>query len=307
MTQSFRPLLAGKATRENTKCPVAVSPKIDGIRCCIPEGIPLTRSLKQVPNHHVREVLSNPLFKGMDGELIGSAATGSEAFVKTTSAIMSHEGTPNFSYLVFDLIKYDSTPWLDRNYELCEWFDKHGSKFPFLLKVPIFICSSWDEIVACDEAFREEKWEGTMIRKLDSPYKFGRSTDAEGYLMKLKPYQDSEGRIVGFEELMINNNPALVNELGRTFRSSSARNKVGANTLGTLILEDLYTGLPIRIGTGQGLTKELRKHIWENKSSYLGKIVQYYFMPPTDLLPRHPVMLRFRDERDTEFSGVIVL
>ena len=26
-----------------------------------------------------------------------------------------------------------------------------------------------------------------MIRKLDSPYKFGRSTDAEGYLMKLKP------------------------------------------------------------------------------------------------------------------------
>ena len=49
---------------------------------------------------------------------------------------MSHEGTPNFSYLVFDLIKYDSTPWLDRNYELCEWFDKHGSKFPFYSKSP---------------------------------------------------------------------------------------------------------------------------------------------------------------------------
>src|SRR5262249_7923983 len=97
---TFRPMLA--ATLEDVEAvnyPVLVSPKIDGIRCLIHDGQPVTRKLKPIPNHYVRHKLQGlPPF---DGEItVGPMDAG--MFDRTQSAIMSHDGEPDFTYWVFD-------------------------------------------------------------------------------------------------------------------------------------------------------------------------------------------------------------
>jgi hypothetical protein len=54
-----------------------------------------------------------------------------------------------------------------------------------------------------------------------------------------------------------------------------------------------------RIGTGVGLTAELRQEIWGNQSSYLGRVVRYrYQAQGTKDAPRIPSFQGFRDVRD---------
>jgi hypothetical protein len=43
---------------QSLKFPLIVSPKVDGIRCGVQGGAPLTRTLKPIPNIYVRGVLT---------------------------------------------------------------------------------------------------------------------------------------------------------------------------------------------------------------------------------------------------------
>ena len=59
---NLKPMLASKATDEQIKKlldkgPMEVSPKLDGIRCMIQDGVALSRSLKPIPNKHVQSVI----------------------------------------------------------------------------------------------------------------------------------------------------------------------------------------------------------------------------------------------------------
>ena len=84
-----------------------------------------------------------------------------------------------------------------------------------------------------------------------------------------------------------------------TKRSSKKADKQKADTLGEFFVKDVKTGLEFYIGTGQGLTKALRKEIWNNKDSYVGKLIKYKYQPSGQKdLPRFPSWLGFRDERD---------
>lgn len=52
---AFKPMLAGKAPDDLNELtlPVLVSPKLDGIRCVMHEGVALSRKLKPIPNAFV--------------------------------------------------------------------------------------------------------------------------------------------------------------------------------------------------------------------------------------------------------------
>jgi hypothetical protein len=73
-----------------------------------------------------------------------------------------------------------------------------------------------------------------MLRDPNGPYKFGRSTRKEGYLLKLKRFCDSEAEVIGVVELMHNGNEAKTNALGRTERSTRKAGKTGMGVLGAL-------------------------------------------------------------------------
>jgi DNA ligase-1 len=140
-------------------------------------------------------------------------------------------------------------------------------------------------------------YEGVMMRHTSGPYKCGRSSMNEGYLMKLKRFSDAEAVVIGFQEEMFNANVAMKDAFGRTKRSSHAGNKTGKGTLGALIVRRESDGVEFNVGTG--MDNATRLEIWENQGKYLNQLVKYkWFQVGTDERPRHPVFLGFRDIND---------
>jgi DNA ligase-1 len=139
--------------------------------------------------------------------------------------------------------------------------------------------------------------EGIMLRSMDGPYKFGRSTEREGYLLKVKRFTDGEAVIIGMEELYHNKNEAFTGELGQTKRRGLQENMVAGGIMGKLCVRDLKTGVEFNIGTGY--TALQRKVWWRLRSKMKGRIVKYRFQEHgVKNKPRIASFVGFRDPRD---------
>ncbi len=282
-----KPMLAG--TLENLsdlKYPVLCTPKVDGIRCLIVNGKAVTRNFKPIPNNYIRNMLELSDIDNLDGELIIKDVS----FNEISSAVMSENGKPNFTYMVFDL--YGSEDYQTRMKQL----NRHV-KLPYIeYLLPIQI-NNEVEILAYEASCLTNKYEGVMIRAPNSPYKFGRSTVKEGYLLKLKRFYDSEAIVIGLQEKTHNENEAIKNIFGRTERSSHQENQIPANTLGAFIVKELKTGIEFKIGTG--MNDELRKQVWLNQKDYIGKIIKYKAQKVGEKnAPRFPSFIGFRNLKD---------
>jgi len=295
MTESIiRPMLAGQIKdEEKLKYPLIASPKLDGIRCLKIEGRVLARSLKPIKNNYIRTVLEELLPDGVDGELMAG-----DTFQACTSAVMSEDGEPEFKLWCFDMVGGDlKQPYIDRLRALKKAIVKIND--PRVEFVPIKSINSKEELDECEKKCLAEGFEGVMVRDPCGPYKCGRSTEREGWLLKLKRFVDSEAEIIGFEELMHNNNEKKTNELGLTQRSTAKAGKVPGGTLGKFLVRDLKSGVEGRIGTGVGLTQKLRQAIWDNRDAYLGAVVKYRYQEiGVKDKARIPVFIGFRDKTD---------
>ncbi len=285
-----KPMLAGKC-EDTTKIiyPVLGTPKLDGIRCLMVDGKALTRSFKSIPNRFVREKLEKNCIDGFDGELIIKG----KPFNEISSAIMSEDGEPDFTYMVFDYCVDTNEKYFRR----ILWLRNDTiSNVEYVLPTVI---NNYAELEQFEEKCLSDGYEGIIFRTKDSPYKFGRSTEREGYMLKLKRFTDSEAIVLSLHEQMHNNNEATVDVFGNTDRRSCQENLIPANTLGKFWVRDIYSGAEFGIGTGRGLTKERRKEIWTNQSKYIGKLIKYKSQKFGEKdVPRLPVFLGFRDERD---------
>ncbi len=296
MSQQFKPLLSGKVTDFNkVQYPVLASPKLDGIRAIVKDGTLLSRSLKPIRNVYISSILSIPELEGVDGELIVGSGTSELLFRTTSSGVMSTEGCPEFTYWVFDMHNR-SEGFTARFAHLAHLLAKDN--IPVQVKVlEHTLINTPEELAEYEEYHVGQGFEGVMIRSLDGKYKYGRSTDAEGILLKVKRFEDAEAEVVGFEERMHNANVATKNALGHTERSSHQENLVGRGDLGNLIVKDPQTGVEFSIGTG--FTDEERKSIWLNQRNHLGQLVKYKYVPYGNYdKPRHPVFQGFRDGDD---------
>jgi len=294
MDRITKPMLAGRVEDVATvNFPVIGSPKLDGIRCLKVGGEILSRSFKQIPNRFINRALRELLPEGIDGEILSG-----DTFQETTSAVMRIEGEPDFTFHAFDIVTTSlGNPYTERVKELERAVAKIGDKR--VVAVPTTNLNSVKELMAFEKKTVNKGFEGIMIRSPDGPYKCGRSTEREGYLLKIKRFLDAEARIIGVEELMHNENPAEKNELGRTKRSSAKAGKVPAGTLGKFVVVDTESGQEFRIGTGEGLTQELRATLWERRNSLIGLVVKYRSqVSGVKDAPRIPVFIGFRDERD---------
>lgn len=297
---TFKPMLAVNADLDKIKYPVLVTPKFDGIRCVILDGKPVTRTLKPIPNDYIRQELSGYIeiysqklipYAPFDGELIVGDPTAKDCFQVTTSAVMSRDGKPEFTYYVFDLVGDIFPGYQDRAFKAsinAGWY-KHV-KF-----VEPLVALNRAQLLDLEEAFLLAGYEGIIIRDPKASYKYGRSTAKEGGMLKLKRFTDTEATLIGMEELEHNDNAITVNALGNSERSSHKANKRAGNTLGALVVD--FEGSKLRIGTG--FTAEQRKSYWLNQTQLLGKIVKFKYQEVgTKDIPRLPVFLGFRDPLD---------
>lgn len=299
----MKPMLAGKLELAKLQFPAFASPKLDGIRAIVVDGVLVSRKLIAIPNRALQTLFGHPEFNGLDGELIVGSPTSPTAFRDTTSVVMSHDKpVDGVVFHVFDNYLVDGG-W-QRRFAAVEAAVQaaHGAGVPAdpkrvpLLVVPHVKVLSQAELMDLDAKLVGRGFEGTMVRSPGGPYKHGRSTTNEGYLLKFKQFEDAEAEVIGFEELMHNGNEALKDNLGRTKRSSHQANKTGLGRLGALILRR-PDGVEFNCGTGFDDAERIR--IWGVRDTMLGKQVKYRFFPSGGKdKPRFPTYLGFRDPKD---------
>ena len=274
------------------KYPLLASPKLDGIRAIVQDGKLMSRNLKRIRNAYTQAKFGMHAIDGLDGELIDGAHDAT-VFRRTTSSVSRAMGEPkDVKFWVFD-VQMPNAPFKDRYGYLSNTLWPQGVKV-----VPHKWVNSPLEAQAFEEECLNMGFEGIMLRDPEGPYKEGRSTLREGYLMKVKRFEDAEAEIVGFEERMHNANELTRDELGRAKRSHHAENMVGRGDLGALLVRGIngqYEGCSFSIGTG--FDDHDRATFWSERTALVGKVVKYKFFPMgSKEAPRFPVFLGFREQ-----------
>jgi len=283
-----KPFLAYTITdTAKLKYPVLCTPKLDGIRCVKVGGKALSRSFKPIPNRFIRDWIETNVPDGCDGEIMVG-----DNFQAVTSGVMSHDGEPEFTYVIFDYVTDLNRPYEERV--------KDMDNLPLLnharILYPVYVKNE-KELLEFESGCLSAGYEGIIVRSADGFYKCGRSTSKEGGMGKLKRFSDSEAEVIGFEELTINQNDQTRDALGYAERSTAKEGMVKGGTLGNLLVRDIHT--KIEFSLGSGLNDAIRDQIWNNQESYIGQLVKYkYFAFGMKDKVRFPVFIGFRHTDD---------
>lgn len=294
MINNIRPLLSCEVPLDKVKFPIYISTKFDGIRALVIDGVVYSRSLKPIRNKHVQKLFGKPEYNGFDGELIVGDIYAKDVFQKTTSGVMSEDGTPAVTFHVFDLWSMPTFDYESRQRVLQDLL-LQDSTMSCVVYTTIHKCQTVEDLEFFLNHEKNVGGEGLIGRKPDGAYKYGRSTPREQFSMKFKFFQQEDFEVVGFNERMHNTNEQKRDELGYAERSSAKDGLVPTNTLGSLVLK--YNDTTFSCGTG--FDDKLRKEIWDNKELYLGKLasIRYMSVGSKDL-PRIPSFIGFRHVED---------
>jgi DNA ligase 1 len=294
----FKPMLAPSDAEayEYAAYPVLGSPKYDGIRCIVKNGVCFSRSMKPIPSLQVQEDFGS--LEDCDGELIVGDPSAPNAYNLTQSHVMSEDKPGDVCFYLFDYTKDDllSFPFAHRLLNLVNFLSDRGEHPDNVKIVEQEALHSIDDLVAYEQEQLGLGYEGVMLKNPLGPYKQGRATARENLMYKVKRFQDDEGLIVGFEEQMTNQNEAFKNELGRTARTSHKANQVPADTLG--MIQCRWKGMTLNVAPGM-FTHAERKRMWENPARYVGLMLKFrYFGYGVKDMPRFPRAIGLRDKAD---------
>lgn len=295
----MKPMLASPAPSEGLTFPLYASAKLDGIRCYIQNATAMARSGEPIPNPYVQQMLGHALLEGLDGELCCGPEYADNLFNLTQSQIMSGHGKPDFCFHIFDFWNgLPGMPFHERYHVLKKTLE--GEPYclhPNIALLEQTLVDDVDQLALMQEDYLERGYEGLILRSLDGPYKFGRSTPKQGYMLKLKKWATGEARIIGLKELQVNTNDLDEDALGYAKRSTAADGMVPGGVLGAFLVVDCESG--IEFSLGGGFTAEQRAEYWAQQSTMIGKIVKYkHFEIGVKVAPRFPIFLGFRDPRD---------
>ena len=297
MAKTFQPLLSGKAPDDLSalKLPVFVSPKLDGIRCVVKDGQALTRKLKLIPNRRIQGLLGNAEFDGLDGELTVGEPNAVDTWNATQSGVMSHDGEPVFTFHVFDDFTDPGFGFEDRLFAADSRVRAIADHTHGITLVHHELAHTVEDVMRLQDKWVSRGYEGVMLRSPEGPYKFGRSTEKEGILLKLKKWEDSEALVVGFVEQFRNTSDKEIDERGYAKRAKRKDNKEGKGVLGAFICH--WRDVEFEIGTG--FDDAQRAYIWKHQNEYRGAQVKFKYQHLTpDQKPLFPVFLGMRDARD---------
>lgn len=284
----FRPMLATAVDPSTVTYPVMASYKLDGVRAMVIDGRLMSRTLKPIPNLYLQEQLGKPEYNGLDGELVdlvNPEYVDPDCYRNTVSKVMTASDEAfGVAWKVFDNFTHRDEPFAVR------W-----QTVPSHVRLHQQLINNTEELLKYEDEALRKGYEGLIIRDPYAPYKCGRSTAREGWMLKIKRYSDDEAMVVDFEELMHNANPAELDERGYTKHSHHQANKVPMNKLGALVTK--WRGHILHIGTG--FTDQERTAVWNNRDAYKGEVVKFkYLKTGMKDLPRHPVFLGWRHPID---------
>ena len=284
---------------DTLKFPLLASTKLDGIRCMAQDGLK-SRTLKPITNKFLQERFKGLPF-GVDGELVQGLKQDNETFKRTSRIVAKADRPLDFfgdtvRLRVFD--KFDPSlvfsHRLESAIEACKGFE-------FAVPVPHEVIANVSDLEMFETQSLEAGYEGVMLRDIFGPYKQGRATLNQGWLLKVKRFEDAEATVIEAYEENENQNEEFTNELGRTARSSCKAGKVGKSQLGgfrCVGLNGTYAGVEFDVSSS-AINHDDRKELWATRDDQRGKILVYKFFPKgSDTKPRHPIFKSFRSVED---------
>ena len=299
MAAITRPMKGQPFDSDFARYPYLATPKIDGIRFLMVNDSAVSSSFKKIRNRFIWNRLSKLLPNGLDGEI-----TVGSTFNETSSAVMAYEGKPFFTAWIFDYVNPERKNILSyaerieelRSLELedlNEHSEKIGGRFK-ILSSPHLV-SNYEDVEFYRDLYIGKGFEGLILRSPKGTYKMGKATHRENLLLKIKEFVDEEAVVIGFKELMRNNNAQEIDKFGNMKRSKKSENLVPGNTLGSLIVK--RDGLTFDVGSG--FDDSTRKYIWDNQEEFLGQLCKYKYMKfGVKDAPRHPIFQGIRHPDD---------
>lgn len=294
----IKPQLAieySKVKNLDLSCGYYASPKLDGLRCIILNGVAYSRSMKPFRNKKLQEFAQKykDELEGMDGELISGSPTSPTAFRDSTSVVMSEDGGDNFTFYVFDNILIDAN-FRYRWKSVLSNIQMEAT--PNVVAVEHVLIHSDEELLALEKQYLEMGYEGIMLNAINAYYKQGRSGTKNPELIKKKLFSDSEFKVIGYECLYSNQNEAKKDNLGHTERSTSKEGLVPMEKLGNL---KLITDSGKEFSCGSGFDDITRLQLWKERDTLIGRLAKVkYFEQGNYDVPRFPIFLGWRMEDD---------
>lgn len=312
----FKPMLApnDKVDLNEVKYPIFASYKLDGIRCIFKNGEILSRSLKPIVNKQLRDKLQ-PLAEYskehniiLDGEIYSPELTFQEItrFVMTqdfedAKSIKKHGEVltipSHLKYYIFDCIKSEDfdLEFIKRE----EFTDKVICDLPndIIEEVEQVVVMSNNDVEELFSVALEEGFEGLILKDIEGRYKCGRGTIREGLIYKVKPFETFDTVITDVVQSteVDPNAERKTNELGRSVTSKKKDDRILIQKASGFWVE--YNGNPLKVMLA--MTDVEKEQVWKNKESYIGKVIEYKGMLiGAKDVPRHPVFVRFRNDKD---------
>lgn len=299
---NFKPHLACDVNLEKLKYPVAVMPKIDGVRGLNVDGLLYARSMKRHKNKYTTKLYSEDRYSGFDGEFAVGDETDADLCRRTSSALGTIEGEPASTWHVFDIctLHLQDAEFVVRHKMLSEYVSgQHANGEMLDIKVvPYYLVNNQEELEEWEAIWLEQGYEGMIIRDPKGKNKQGRCTMREGAYLRLKRFIEEDAVVIRIIEGQTNGNEAQVNELGQTFRSTHQANMIPNGMVGTLVCRDVKTGREIEVGPGS-MTHADRRYYFENQLSLINETIKYKHFPKgvKDKL-RFPLFVAVRSKED---------
>jgi len=320
--KKFKPMLApnDEPNLNEIKYPILASYKLDGIRCIFLKGEMVSRSLKPIQNKQLREKFK-PLADYtrehsliLDGEIYSPKLT----FQQITSLVMTQDfedkkSIKKYGHIVqipvhlkfhcFDAIKDDDldSPFIDR----VKLVETTAMLFKNIMyPVQEYLLNSKKEVEKHFEIALDNGEEGLILRNPQGRYKCGRGTLKEGLIYKVKPYRTFDAQIIGVVQSTVvdPNAEKKTNELGRSVTSKKKDDRILIEKASAFMVEyteDCQTDYPRKLKVVIAMPDEAKEEIWRNKEQYIGRWIEYKGMLiGAKDVPRHPVMLRFRKDKN---------
>jgi len=287
----FRPMLAYQYTPV-VRFPIYASPKLDGVRAFVRAGTLLSRTMKPIPNLALQARLSAPEFEGLDGELIVGHPAAHDVYRRTVSVVMSRKAPADeVTFFAFDRCNTPNQPYLKRYRNLELLHHQYEMQLSGVDVLAHRLIMNQKELDSYEDNILRLGCEGLILRHPDGLYKYGRSTNNEGWMLKLKRFSDAEATIIEVIEAEANTNEATIDARGYTKRSGHAEGMIGKQIAGAFLVED-SDGRVFKVGMGKASAEE-RQGFWHNRTQLVGRTIKYkYFAIGEKNLPRHP---RFTD------------
>lgn len=279
-----RPMLAKNTTPETCHLPAMASPKLEGVRLIVtPDGL-FTRSMKPIPNRIMKEKWEPLRAFCADWKICveGETYVHGWDFNKISGAYRrgnSIDGGRLELYL-FDLYDLNNP---DVHFDLRAamlymYYHERGMEMKDLYIIPQELVRTQEEVQLKYGQYLEQGLEGLVLKRPDAPYKQGRSTPRDGLFHRIKPELDFDGKVVGFEQRMVNTAESFVNELGYLKKTRYQEDMIPSGMVGVALVQTKEFGV-VKVAMTRGLTDEQRVEIWANRASYIGRHLRFVCLP----------------------------